>query len=256
MITPEGRVRHAEIFRRQAESKTELASRIQARKEKTARWRAKYDSWVVQCSTYKSYQKTFSQLIHDEGLNGSLLSFVQSRSEPVVVDFFSFPDAIRSLLSPVKKNSPDTQTTGVSVSISDPRIEKVKRDDTKLGITHMAGDLADINTWKSVGTMLGNKKADLVLERGYAGTSYIPHEKTFFLLTMQQIWNILNPQGGVALIDFSYLGESVSQEEAKQWCEMLRTQGVHAKSSGRALRLTRQEDSPAILPRMKLARAS
>lgn len=257
MVTPEGRHAHAQIFQRIAQGKANRDATLSLRNRRQEKQGRRFDDWPIQESTYKDYDDTFKGLLSNSLFKGSLLNFIQDRDNPTLVDLFSFPTALRSLFIPLKNTDVNIQTRGVSSALTDPRDDNAKTSDEYLGITHIAGDLAKTKTWNEIKSALGDKKADLIVERALGGLNYIPHDRTFFLLAMQNIWNTLSNVGGTALIDYSYIRPIFKPMEVGEWCNMLQREGVDAewhktKYTG-AFRLTKHDNSPSVLPRLHTA---
>ncbi len=195
------------------------------------------DFWPINDSSVQDYQNTFTRL------EISLVEHIRNRKSPVVIDLLSSPTAVRELLL----STTDSKTTGISVALGDHRNEALHRIDDRLGIHHVVGDLSKPATWKEVEKNLNGRKADLILERGYAGVAYLPHHAGYYLSAIDKVWDMLTSNNGIFLADT--MQSFLSHDRIVDWILFLQNQGIDAKYGANSLMIERHSDSPNSLPR-------
>lgn len=62
------------------------------------------------------------------------------------------------------------------------------------------GDLKKSNTWEDLSEKMEGKKANLIMERGYAGLDFIPTDLYFQQVVMSRMWDMLDPNGGLMVL--------------------------------------------------------
>ncbi len=177
--------------------------------------------------------------------------------ELVVVDLMASTRGLRSLAR-ILKSDFGCSMKGVAVSLTDDRSEAVKSKDAGFGIKHIAADLGKDTTWKKLTEAVPNGTADYIVSAGVGGLSYLPHHRDYYIATMQRLWGMLRPEGGVMTIEvpdnkrLAMVGIGSLFRATFSWQQ----QGIFAKSTSSAytsvIHIERNPSNPAELPRCDL----
>lgn len=194
--------------------------------------------WTAYGSSLGVYESVFEKILQ----GASIESFVSSKTSPVVVDIMSPADTLRELFSK-KEIKNKNNKLGIAVSLSDHRTKKDKTMDEKLNIQQIAGDIMKSSTWDNIGMVLGDRKADLILERGELGLIYLPGGFKFYAAIIDKMWNLLSGENGMLLMQIRYNNDMMS------WVNSLRRKGVEAhygygKRIYPLLRIDKKSNSP------------
>ncbi|MBI4129738.1 hypothetical protein HY468_00310 [Candidatus Roizmanbacteria bacterium] len=162
-------------------------------------------SWGIAHKPFDDYLNDFSKLPWEKASNVEHhLQRLSTFVDPVVIDLLTYPEALRELYQ--RLGEPE-QFRGLSVGSNDPRSFKERIGDDLIGITHLAGDLASVrrisgkpNSWDQIRLWLGDRTADFILSRGFAGLDYIPDRPYYYHFAVRQLWSMLNPDGGMLLV--------------------------------------------------------
>ena len=151
------------------------------------------DEWTIYGSEIESYDEDFYGAL--EGI--TISQFIQRRFSPTVIDLMSPSDTLADLFT----KTSHIQKTGIAVSLKDKRDESQKERDSRLGITQIEGDLTRNATWKMIQETLGDKKADLIIERGAGAISLFPQNERLFAILLSKMWDLLSKNNGTMLLD-------------------------------------------------------
>lgn len=195
------------------------------------------NAWSVFGSSYKDYcdyfrvsPSLFESFIEDKRKSGH---------EPFALDLLASTTALRSL-----------GVSGIAVGLTDPRnpIEKSadrgKREVLAIDLYH------DRKTaWKVIEDKLlksGRDSFDLIMQRGIAGLDLIGRGPLRRLYHLQQMWNILAPNG-LILTETELADLNILKERGfiRLWNS---TAGIQAKIVNRGLILEKSPGAPSSLP--------
>ena len=192
--------------------------------------------WPIYDSTDKDYDKHFSEF-------KIRTADIAQKESPVIIDLLSSSSAIRRIYL----NTLDENMKGVSVSVEDLRHVNICEIDKRLNITHIVGNLGKPAVWDRIKTLLGDKKADLIIERGYAGVAYLPQDSLYFLYTMNKIWNMLSSKRGIFIGDFTQI--NIPKSKVYDWSENMQKKGIDIEHTTHSIKIIKHADSPEKLPR-------
>lgn len=152
--------------------------------------------WAIQKTRFNQYISHFTEA---DTLGWIEEAFIKTgqQPEPVIIDIFSENDAIRGYKGTYVKDKP---INGLSVSIDSVNGLPYTPKDQAMGIDHIQGDITDQQTLQQIYQWLNGKKAHLIFERGYAAHHYIPNREQFYRVALGTIWDMLDPNGGLAMI--------------------------------------------------------
>lgn len=152
--------------------------------------------WAIQKTRLNQYISHFTEADRLGWINEALIR-AGHQPEPVVIDIFSENDAIRGFKEQYAKDKP---LKGLSVSMDSVEGLPYTPKDKAMGIDHLQGDITVKQTIQDIYNWLNGKKAHLVFQRGYAALHYIPNREQFYRVAIGTIWDILDPGGGMAMI--------------------------------------------------------
>jgi hypothetical protein len=197
--------------------------------------------WPLYNSGIDSYQKTFEEVLCEKEIPDLLKRF----ERPIIIDLMASTSAIRDLCSQGRI----IPEIGIAVGINDARTEREKLRDSNINIVHIEGNLLNFETWRKIGRKLDGRKASLILERASGGLSYIPINKRFYNLALNELWQILDDNGGTLLAEthtfFKLENRGIFLD---QWAEEAIQQGVDVVYGSKAIKLTKFSNSPSTLP--------
>lgn len=153
--------------------------------------------WIIFGSPIISYLDEFAQLDPDKYLP-DMLDYLREQPKPVILDLMSGTAALSSLHRKLFQDKQIIKALAVGL---EQKIEpNTKILEESLGIQAMEGDLKSTHTWKRINDWLGADKVHLIMERGYGGLHYIPNTIHFYRKVAARLWNMLDPNGGVMLM--------------------------------------------------------
>lgn len=216
---------------------TEFAPIVQAIRESRSRVSSLRDrGWGIHGSRPWNYELTL-------GLSrGTLGKMIAELENPVVVDLLAPTDTLRHLF----RKHGFKPKLGVAVGLEDKRSEKDEVLDEALGIHQVAGDLSKAQTWTGIQTVLGDNKADIILERGGLGgrtVGDLPSHPAFFLSALGRAWEMLSPEYGVFYAEVPHQ----FTRRAEELRIFLSNQGVDVFGDGLFLTVIKHPDSPETL---------
>lgn len=153
-------------------------------------------NWDVYGSSIEDYLNEFSYGDSEHWIDNKLAR-LRSQQNPVVIDLLSSTHALRSLKSGLFRN---TNMKGIAVGFTDQRDNSTKEQDNKNGILFVSGDLNSRKTWRELEGNVDQGSADAIIERGYGGLHYIPTNKNFYRRIFPRMWNLLNPNRGLLML--------------------------------------------------------
>ncbi len=207
------------------------------------------DEWDMYGSKIKSYEEEFRSVLDGT----SIINFVKSRKNPVILDIMAPSDTLADLFSRVPS---DPLRFGLAVSLKDRRDEKERERDTRLGIEQIAGDIMTSSTWRKISKALSGRKADLIMERAEAGLYFMPCDRRLYAILISKSWRILSKNNGLLLIQtpnpWKLIGDDIP---IRQWVDLLNKNGIDAwygspsgdLESG-ALKIVKGPNAPEDLP--------
>lgn len=193
-------------------------------------------TWPIYDSNHSAYKNHFSEFQRS-------IEDISKIENPVVIDLLSSSSAIRSLFL----DTLHEDMKGVSVGLEDLRPGNIRVIDRKLHVTHIVGDLGKPSTWDCIKTELGERKANLILERGYAGVAYLPQDPLYFLYAMDKIWNTLSSENGTFIGDFIQI--SIPKNSIYNWSENMQKKGIDIECGINSIKVVKHIDSPQKLPK-------
>ncbi len=217
--------------------------------------------WGIYDRSFYDYTKDFANL-PAYGLLLNYIDTLRKRDSHIIIDLMAPPTALRNL--PHKGLLRKKNSKSLSISITDPRGNVYKFFDAYRGITHLTGDLKEQSTWDAVTSWLGGKKADLVIERGYAGLKYLPEDAGFYKDSFRNIWDFTRVDGMMVLqtpeaavlrrvgIDLSKVMDSFEKEGvtcsiATNEYKVRRGDNKYTVRNGLLLVIKNQEEYPSCL---------
>lgn len=157
---------------------------------------AKDDEWLIYDSTFRCYLKDF-YMADSKGYLPGFLKQLSMKDPPVVIDLMASTAALSSFYGNYGMFKP---IRGLAVGFHDIRSNETRESDKERGISCLSGDLNKSLTWKGIRRWLGNRKADLIMERGYGGLQYIPTRLSYQRVVLAKLWDMLNPDGGTMVL--------------------------------------------------------
>lgn len=206
--------------------------------------------WRCYGSHISEYQKAFAGVLGGK----NVAELVESKQSPVVVDLMASSDTLASLFNRL----PDKPKLGISLSLCDDRTEQQKRRDEESNIHHVVGDIMRASAWRNVNNLLGRRKADLVVERGYGALSYhVPPELKLYAMFVRKAWNMLSQQDGILLAQIMPFNHDPQKNTLiSDWINLLKETNIDASfdsgfgitSKYSAIKIVKNPRSPIDLP--------
>jgi hypothetical protein len=153
--------------------------------------------WTIYDNSIINYFDDFAQLDADRCLP-SVLEYLKAQPVPVILDLQSSTAALSSLHEKILINKP--RIKAMAVGLEQEKEPNKKALNELLGIQALAGNLHSTHTWKQISNWLGEDKVHLIMERGYGGLHYIPNTLHYYRKAAGWLWNMLDPNGGVMLM--------------------------------------------------------
>ena len=123
---------------------------------------------------------------------------MKKQKEPIIIDLMSSPRAVRDLY-----NS-GYHGRLLAVGFNDFRTTMERKNDAEHNISFIKGDLAKSDTFKQIQQWLGDKKAHLIMERGFAGLHFIPTRLNYQKAVLSKFWDMIDPEGGLMVLQKIY----------------------------------------------------
>lgn len=182
--------------------------------------------WRIKNSRIDSYLEDF-RLVDKDGRIQPFLESLKEINNPVMLDFLSWTDALRS----IARDYHIPRISGAAVAFSDTRGPLGQSLDNNLGIIQIAGDVNQANPWNEVENFLDGRKAHLILERGYGGLKVLNSKPAFYCATINKLWNMLDPENGMMLLQTLNFGllEALGVPVYK-WIEQMQERGIYCRS--------------------------
>lgn len=214
-------------------------------------------TWGFVNEPISSYEESFKQVLGGK----RIVDFIKQAPEPIVIDLMAQPRTVHDLLSQLHYK----KSRGLAVTLNDtpPSFsnEAIKRAHAASNIDVQYGDITDSKTWGKIREWLGNKKADLIMERAMGGLMYIPNDKKLLSILVNNAWSLVNPEGGVMLFETPRRDRLLDNGvDVDRWIDNLREANLDiAYDPGRVasssilyrngkIFLRRTPESPEILP--------
>ncbi len=185
--------------------------------------RKKKEPWGIVGKTFEDYMVEFS-IVDKESVIMPFLESLKRGKAPVVIDLLSYPDAIRSLKTGIYA---DQKIRALSVGWGDNRFPLRRFFDKNLGLTHIKGDLNEGKTWRRIDTWLGNRKADFIMERGFAGLDYISRRPSYSQIVVEKLWSMLASPGILVVQTLPLEVWKEYQPLIPKWLRILRKNRVY-----------------------------
>jgi len=199
--------------------------------------------WGFYGSEIESYISSFSTVLPVD-----LLEFFREKQSPVIIDLMAHTGSIRNLCN----RTGIVPKIAVSVSLQDQRTKGEKDADANLNIYQLAGNLLNFETWRKLSAMLSEQKADLIMERAVLGLIHIPGSKKFYNLALRGLWNILDENEGLLLLQTHNIQQlQKTGVNLINWVKEVEKCGVtvNLDAKKRALMLQKHPNSSIDLPK-------
>lgn len=181
------------------------------------------EGWVAYGSTARSYDNYF-----EDALGGhSLMDIIVDNPSPVAIDLMAPSFTLSDMF---KRLNPNASPVGIAVSLKDRRTPHERARDEDLGIIQIAGDLTRNLTWKKIQESLGDRKANLIMERGIGAWEFFPQHEKLFGIILSRLWNMLSDDGGVLALETPFSSASLLGVHRNiryiEWVELCSTTGI------------------------------
>jgi hypothetical protein len=200
--------------------------------------------WGFYGKNIDTYEDSFSEVLH-----GSIRNLLKDKEDLVVIDLMSPSGALKTLFQQL----PNGKKFGLAVSLEDLRTGKEKREDAKLNIAQISGDILVPSTWKRIEEQLQGRKADLIMERAVDGLICIPQDPRLYAVFSNKIWGLLKKDEGTLLAEFPGIYNLLVWEMISALKDDNRSMLSLKDSYGACyLRLVKTPNSPEKLPFPKM----
>jgi hypothetical protein len=200
--------------------------------------------WRLYGSKLEDYNTDFRTVLGHRDIG----DLVRSRPNPVVIDALAPSETLAELFSFL----PQPDKLGIAITLEDLRTVQQKERDERLGIHQVSGDITNPMTLNEVASILGRRKADLIIERGWYGLDNLPLNPSLYNMGLSLAWRVLSEADGSIL---GQLPPEIRLQEAginfSRWIKQVKDMGIHAKYDPRpygTFILTKTEKSPNFLP--------
>ncbi|MFA5135849.1 MAG: hypothetical protein WC489_00470 [Patescibacteria group bacterium] len=158
-------------------------------------------------------------------LQRRLIAELRSSGNPVVIDLMTNSTVtLATLYRQIYSIYPGAPFFGISCG--DWLYEQTEID-KNMGLVYVSGNLRSNETWTKIEDQLGQRKAHLIIERAHGGLSYIPIRPSFLKIAMAKMWNMLDENNGLLLLQtppfdvLTYRGI-----EIEPWIQKVRNTGI------------------------------
>jgi len=182
--------------------------------------------WTIFGEDIQSYLNDFARVDEDDILPG-FMDDLATKETPVIIDLLAPTD---TLVSFSKRFRAGKRIKALAVGYEDVRGKLTTVIDNARGIQFLSSDISDFRNFHKISDWLGSDKADLVLERGYGGLSHLPTNIRYQYRAIQNIWNMLNSTGGIALLQLPPIGDLRFHDiPMEKWIDELNERGIYCK---------------------------
>ena len=178
-------------------------------------------SWVINHSSFDKYQDEFGETEAGKLLISNLYTLLREHPSPVILDLLSEPDAIYSL----DKKIPN-KISGLSIGLNNTKPIGFSNHKESNSIKHLNSDLNHRHTFQLISQWLGDKKANLIIERGFGAITEIKQTPRNYWRIFSHLWNFSEPNGGMIILQtpsFKELREN--NIPIYEWISNLESQG-------------------------------
>ena len=182
--------------------------------------------WVIFGENFESYLDDFSRVDRD-GRFSHIIEDIAAKPKPVIIDLMA-PTNTLADFSFKSRNCKSMKA--LAVGYGDTRHKTVKKVDEMLGINYISTDLANIQNFNKISEWLGNDRADLIMERGYGGLSYIPTNLDYQYRVINKIWEMLSPDGGLTLLQLPSISDLYANDiHIGIWINNVKQSGIYCQ---------------------------
>lgn len=153
---------------------------------------ASLDRWTIYDSHFNDYLRDFRRADPTD----MILAALQTAESPVVLDVMAPTNTLVTLQGSLNLS----QMCGLAVAFSDRRSYGRKKRELAKGIEFLERDLCNPTTFDSINEWLGDRKARVIMERGYGGLDCVPTRCSYYLFAVGRFWEMLDPNGGVLAV--------------------------------------------------------
>ena len=180
------------------------------------------DIWDIYGDNSSQYERTFARVLEDE----TILNFIKQKRSPIIIDIMGPSFALRDFFQEV----PDKSKLGIALSLLDKRTVEEKNKDQKSGIKQFAGNIMRRGFWRGIKAELGERKADLIMERAMGGLDCLPKDEHMYSMLLSKAWNLLNEQNGMLLFQVtSYVDLKENSVRIEEWINLLKVNNLNVK---------------------------
>lgn len=198
--------------------------------------------WGAYGKDISSYEGTFEKL-----LGPSIKDILMDRKNPVVVDLMAPSKTLYSLFGLI----PGKFKFGLAVSLEDLRCAWEKKEDERLNVTQIAGDIMESSTWDKIESQLQGRKADLVMERALCGLNCLVRDKRLYAALLNNAWRLLSKDNGILIAEIPDGFEVQAEEMADKFRNNSQINALVDRSlfsSTYSIKMVKTQNSPERLP--------
>jgi hypothetical protein len=180
--------------------------------------------WGIHGESFGSYLQDFCKA--DDNLR-DMTNAIIAKPKPIIIDLLAPTGTLRHLCDFFRCGQP---IKGLAVGYGNSRTQQEERDDQRYGVDYIQTDLSFRRNWQEIEAWLGNDKADLIVERGFAGLAYLPTEARFQYKAITSIWKMLSPNGGLALLQLPpVIDLEMNDINIKDWVKRVKETNIYCK---------------------------
>lgn len=183
----------------------------------------KNPGWTIIHSNFDHYMDDFARVDPDRKIT-ALLNRLLSVPEPVIVDLMASPLALESLVPFYESQRPKFFAVGIEPKDELRAVYGRRRKE----VAYLQKDLNKEESLDEVEKQLEGRKAHMIMERAYGGLQYVPTELNFQRKTLKRLWNMLDPEGGLLVLQTpSRRFLEARGIPVKEWLEQLKEAGIY-----------------------------
>ncbi len=178
-------------------------------------------NWTINDSRFESYLHDFARVDRDRKIP-ALLKRLQGVAEPVVIDLMASRATLET--SPLYHH-PGARLFAVG---ADPDIPSLSLTKPPHKVRYIRKNLNIQDSLDEIEDNLEGSKAHLIMERAYGGLHYIPTELNFQRGALRKLWNMLDSDGGLLVLQTPPL--RILEERGipmQLWLQELRKAGIY-----------------------------
>lgn len=148
--------------------------------------------WSLYDSTFQAYLEITRKADPED----AFLEGLRNASDPVAIDVMASTSALVSLRDHLALDN----MRGLAVAFSERRGKPRRKAERLIGIEQLNRDLKNPLTFDAMDKWLGERKAQLVIERGAGGLHHVPTECSYYLFAVGRLWQMVDPNGGALVL--------------------------------------------------------